>query len=313
MAKTVEYNAVLEGRDDLTSTLSIFRIVPDEPLPDDGPWFVPGQYMVIGLNNEAVPELGAVQRPMSIASAPETRDHIEFYIRFVSAPASKNPLTHLLWKTAPGDRVFIRPKPKGKFTVDDTVGWEDRRRKVFVSAGTGLAPFVSVVRSIHDREPGRDLGEFVILHGASYPDDLGYREELEALAKSSGLSYVPTVSRPHEAEKWDGPVGRAEDHFRAEKRGEFESLAGFDDGGLTPENAVVYICGLQGTIGATIERLLDRGFVPDDRKLRKALEVPEDTPASIFFEQYDSDPVIDLTDETHVAELRQRLHGVIDP
>jgi len=310
--KTIEYNATLAERDDLTDSLGIFRIVPDEPLPDGAPWFEPGQYMVIGLNNETVPELGAVQRPMSIASAPEERRHVEFYIRFVSKPASKNPFTHLLWKRRAGERIFVRAKPKGHFTIADTVGWEDRRRKIFVSAGTGLAPFVSVVRSLRHRDPSRDLGEVAILHGASYPADLGYREELEALVREAGLRYVPTVSRPKDGDGWRGAVGRAEDHFRAEHIDAFEERCGLARGELRPENAVLFVCGLQGTIGATIERLLGRGFVPDDKKLRKAFEVPEDLPASIFFEQYDSEPVIDLADEAKVATLRAELHAAID-
>ncbi len=311
MAKVLEYNAVLSKREDLTSSLGIFTVVPDVPLPAGESWFEPGQYMVLGLNNEAVPELGAVQRPMSIASAPEVTDSIEFYIRFVSAPASKNPFTHLLWKCAEGERMFIRPKPKGHFTVADTVGWDDPRKKVFVSAGTGLAPFVSVVRSAINREPGRDLGEYVILHGASYADDLGYREQLETWSSESGLHYVPTVSRPGECPGWEGPAGRAEDHFRPERLAELEARSGLDEGGMRPENAVLFVCGLQGTIGATIERLLERGFVPDDKKLRKAFEVPADTPSSIFYEQYDSDPVVDLTDEGHVAVLRDTLHAAL--
>ncbi len=309
--KVLDYNATLEARLDLTPSLGIFRVVPDEPLPSEEAWFEPGQYMVIGLNNEEVPELGAVQRPMSIASAPEEFSHVEFYIRFVSEPVSKNPLTHLLWKRAEGERVFIRPKPKGHFTVAHTVGWDDRRRKVFVSAGTGLAPFVSIVKSVNIREPDRDLSEFIILHGASYDADLGYREELSKLSGESGLVYIPTVSRPKEVEGWQGATGRAEDQFLPEKLEEFEERAGFSAGEMMPENTTIFICGLQGTIGATIERLLERGFVPQERKLRAALEVPEETPPSIFFEQYDSDPVIDLSDEGHVANLKSTLHGAL--
>ena len=311
MAKVLEYNATLAGRDDVTDALGIFRIVPDDPLPSDGPWFVPGQYMVLGLNNEEQTELGAVQRPMSIASAPEETGHIEFYIRFVAEPASSNPFTHQLWKRQEGDRIFIRPKPKGHFTVENTVGADDPRKKIFVSAGTGLAPFVSIVRSARIRTPGRDLGEYVILHGASYADDLGYREELERLSTDEGLHYIPTVSRPQLSPGWEGAQGRAEDHFRAERLEEFELRAGFEAGELRPDRAVLFVCGLQGTIGATIERLLDRGFVPDEKKLRRALEVPEEVPASIYFEQYDSDPVVDLTDESHVADLRSRLHRAL--
>ncbi|HIA26906.1 MAG TPA: hypothetical protein EYN79_02100 [Planctomycetes bacterium] len=307
MAKTLEYNATLSKRIDLTDSLAIFEITPDQPLPEGESWFTPGQYIVLGLNNEENVELGAVQRPMSIASACQDTDKVEFYIRYVSKPASKNPLTHLLWKIQEGERVFIRSKPKGKFTIEDTVGSEDSRLKIFVSAGTGLAPFVSIVRSYRLRNPGGDLGNFAILHGASYPIELGYRDELQSWAADEGLNYISTISRPAEAPDWSGVTGRVEDLFLEERLLKLESTLGLEPGGLRPDRALIYICGLQGTIGCTIERLLDRGFVPDDRRIRRVMEVPAEVEASTFFEQYDSDPVIDLKDEEKIAGLKRRM------
>src|SRR5690606_15083028 len=180
MAKELGYNATLVEREDLTPALAVFRIRPDAALPGEGPWFVPGQYLTIGLNNTGRPELGSVRRPMSIASAPERRDLVEFYIRYVDKPESDNPLTHLLWQARPGDRMFLRPQAIGKFTVEDTMG-HDARLKVCVAAGTGLAPFLSMVRSKVNQDPNVRLGDYAIIHGASYSKDLGYRAELEAL------------------------------------------------------------------------------------------------------------------------------------
>lgn len=310
MAKTLEYNATLSGRIDLTDSLALFQVTPDDPLPEGESWFTPGQYMVLGLNNEEKPELGSVQRPMSIASACQDRETIEFYIRYVSKPASKNPLTHLLWKSSTGERMFIRPKPKGKFTVEDTVGGDDPRLKVFVSAGTGLAPFVSIVRSHRLRHPGSDLGQYAVLHGASYANELGYREDLEEWSRESGLTYLPTISRPAEDPDWNGISGRVEDLFLEERIADLEAQLGLE-GGLSPVNALIYICGLQGTIGCTIERLIDRGFIPDNKRIRRVLEVPEEIEPSVFFEQYDSDPVIDLKDEEKVADLSRRVKAAI--
>lgn len=65
---------------------------------------------------------------------------LEFYIRYVSEPASENPLTHLLWKLSPGDRLYVTRKPDGKFTSPGACGDGDPRRRLFVAAGTGLAP-----------------------------------------------------------------------------------------------------------------------------------------------------------------------------
>ena len=56
MAKPLEYNATLTERVDITDALTLFRVTPDKQ-PEKTPWFVPGQYCVIGLNNEVKPEL----------------------------------------------------------------------------------------------------------------------------------------------------------------------------------------------------------------------------------------------------------------
>ena len=305
MAKPVTYNATLVERLDLTPQLAVFKVRPDEPVAGD-PQFVPGQYVTLGLNNEDRPDLGSVRRPMSIASAPEERDALEFYIRFVKVPESDNPLTHLLWRAKAGDRMFMRAKAVGKFTVSDTIGESDARLRVCVAAGTGLAPFLCMVRSAHMRDVGADLSGWAILHGASYPADLGYRRELEALTRQ-GLCYQGSISRPQESPDWRGDVGRVEDYFLKERLDDLERRLGLGAGELRPERSVIYICGLQGTIGKTIERLAARGFVPDNRKLRRALEVPDDVPASLFFEQYDKTPVIDLGDPRVLEPLRDRM------
>lgn len=306
MAKPLEYNASLTLRDDLTDSLAVFKVRPDQPWTAE-PLFVPGQYVVLGLNNEDRPELGSVLRPMSIVSAPGEGSELEFYIRYVHHPESDNPLTHLLWHLSSGDRMYMGPKIKGHFTLAHTLPEGDRRLKVCVAAGTGLAPFVSMVRQEVADDPAADLSSYIILHGASYPADLGYKDEMEGLAASHGLRYRATVSRPREAPDWDGDAGRVEDYFQADRLAETESSLGLEPGALAPERATVFICGLQGTIGQTILRLNHRGFVPENRKLRKALEIPAEVPASLFFEQYDTTPVIDLDDPELMATLRRQL------
>jgi ferredoxin--NADP+ reductase len=310
MAKPLTYNATLAERIDLTSALSIFRIQPDEP-PASRPWFTAGQYCVIGLNNEAKPELGSVRRSMSIASAPEDDGPTEFYIRWVSHPESDNPLTHLLWNVKAGDRVYMRPVAAGVFTIKDTIGDDDPRLRILVAAGTGSAPFVSMARSAVRRDPKADLSKLVILHGASYPDDLGYRDELIELGKTNGLRYFGTVSRPKEALGWTGDTGRVESYFAGERLADLEKRLGLPVGGLTPKSAAVLICGLQGTISSTLESLVDRGFVPDFKRIREALGVPSDLPASLFYEQYDTEPVINIKDPTVVEPLRARMQAAL--
>ena len=310
MAKPLEYNATLVERIDLTSALSIFRIQPDQA-PAERPWFVPGQYCVLGMNNAAKPELGSVRRSMSIASAPEDDGPVEFYIRWVAKPESENPLTHLLWTLKTGDRIYMRAVAAGVFTVKDTVGVEDTRLRVMVAAGTGSAPFLSMLRSEIRRNPSVDLSRWVLLHGASYPDDLGYREELARLVDRHRLKYWGTVSRPKEAAGWKGDTGRVEAFFEGARLDDLEQRLGLPRGGFTPKHAVVFICGLTGTIAGTVIPLVDRGFVPDFKRIREALGVPPELPASVFYEQYDTEPVINVKDPAIVDPLKARMQAAL--
>lgn len=318
MATVLEYNATLAERIDLTDALAIFRIRPDEALDvqEHGRVFLPGQYVTLGLNNVERPELGSVRRPMSIASSPEqARRHgeLEFYVRYVKTPESDNPLTHLLWKLRPGDRLHMRARPVGHFTLESTCGVDDTRYHVYVAAGTGLAPFTSIVFDRHARNLG--LSRDVVLHGASYPEELGYLDELNRLAHEHGLVYLPTVSRPpaptQDGPTWTGCRGRVEDCFLPERLPELELKIGLDPEHFTPEHCCVLICGLNGTIARVIERLLPRGFVPDNKRIRRALGIAESAPASLFFEQYDNDPPLSLKDPAEVERLKALLSPAI--
>ena len=68
--------------------------------------------------------------------------------------------------------------------------------------------------------------------------------------------------------------------------------------------------GSAGVIGDTVS-LLGRGFVPETRRLRRVLEVPEDAKASLFFEQYDTTPVIPVDDEEVMTRLKSELRAAL--
>lgn len=210
-------NATIVARADLTNTIAFFRVRPDGP-PDA---FVPGQYVALGVAAERV-----IERPYSIASSARRIDEgYELYVRLVSGGA----LTPLLFRTRAGDRVTLR-RPKGRFTLQP----DDRRTHLFVATGCGLAPFMSMLRTLDDDGAPRPV---VLLHGVSYADELGYRDELESLAADPrwSLRYVPTVSRPREArnEGWTGRTGRAEAVLSP-------LLAEL---GIAPERMVAHVCG----------------------------------------------------------------------
>lgn len=308
---SLKYNATLVGRVDMTNTLAIFRVQQDTAFEneDAGPAFEPGQYAVLGLNNEADLSKGYVRRAYSIASPPSETRWMEFYIRYVNQPTSNNPLTHLLWDLRVGDRIWVGSKIVGKFTLANTVGRDDPRLKVFVAAGTGLAPFVSMVRQIANHLPDNAPlpDDLIILHGASHPHDMGYQEDLEMMMNQLKRQYFQTVSRPHLHPDWSGDTGRVETFFDAEKLVDLEARLGREPGFLTPETSVVFVCGLQGTIAQTLIRLFRRGFVPNDRKIRQALKLPDHLAPSLFFEQYDTLPILDLQDDRLLNSIRESM------
>lgn len=303
----LNYNATITERRDLAEGLALFRVRHD--VPDFFSPFIPGQYAILGLNHE---EKGPVQRAYSIASAPFTLPDFEFYVRFVRDPASTNPLTHLLFNCTAGDRIYMGPKLLGKFTLEHELEPGDNRWRVCVAAGTGLAPFTSMVfQAQHDAGKAE---RFIVLHGARFPEDLGYKDEMER-ALNAGFPnprYFPTVSRPPEKPgSWpaDSFTGRVESLLAGDSLARLEALSPLGPGGLNPENAVVFICGLTGTIGTSLLNLFERGFVPAERRLRRELEIPTEVKGSVFFEQYDSEPILDLAN----PELKQHCQNLLAP
>src|SRR3569623_3668566 len=180
-----------------------------------------------------------------------------------------------------------------------------------VAAGTGSAPFVSMVRSELRRNPNVDLSQWVLLHGASYPADLGYRDELQRLAVENKLKYWGTVSRPKVAPVWKGDTGRVEAVCDGARLADLEQRLGLPAGGFTPKNVGVFICGLTGTITGTVVPLIDRGFIPDFKRIREALGVPAEMKDSVFYQQSDTEPEINIKDPAVVEPLRARMQAAL--
>ncbi len=230
------YNATLVHREDLTEDLAYFRIKMDGPATP----FVPGQYMTLGV----VADGKMLQRPYSIASAPATADTLGYEVFVRHVPIVR--FTTALWRLKVGHRARLIG-PKGKFMLEP----EDERTHLYVSTGTGIAPFLSMIRETMAEGKPR---ETVVINGCSFADELGYREELEAWEQDPAyrLTYVPTISRPKDARNagWTGRVGRAEQVIADTCR----------DLGIAPERTVVYICGNPEMILNVERTLMERDF-----------------------------------------------------
>jgi len=234
-----QYNASLVRREDETDSLAYFWIRFDgEPTP-----FEPGQYMTIGVMVDGK----IVQRPYSVASAPAVAGDTgyEMYVRRVQGGT----FTPLLFDLPVGHRMRMIG-PKGKFTLLP----DDDRVHVFISSGTGNAPFVAMMRQLLiDGRPRRT----VLLNGVSYAGELGYLPLLEGWASSGEypVTFVPTVSRPNDPSNaaWSGRTGRVESILAPV----------LDELGLTPANSIAYICGNPDMILSAEETLLGRGYAED--------------------------------------------------
>jgi ferredoxin--NADP+ reductase len=243
------YNARLVRREDETDSLAYVWVRFD----GDATPFEPGQYMTIGVFADG----RLVQRPYSVASSPRVAgtDGYEFYVRLVQG----GQFTPLLWRLPVGHGMRMIG-PKGKFMLEP----EDERTHLFISTGTGNAPFVSMMKTmLLDGAPRRAL----FINGVSYADEIGYRSLLEDWAASGTypVTYIPTVSRPDDPRNagWSGRVGRAE-----------AVLASIcDEHALTADNAIAYICGNPDMILAAEALLLDRGF--PEEQVKKELYWPK--------------------------------------
>jgi ferredoxin--NADP+ reductase len=161
-------------------------------------------------------------------------------------------------------------KPTGNaLTINERLpdGRKDERRIVCIGGGTGIAPFVSFAQHLHTIG---DKREVVVLHGASYVDELSYKGLFTKLEEESldrgkdkwNFRYRASISRPQEwfNRSWKGQTGRVESFLKPRNgsKSPLEELVGEK---ITKDNTSFYICGWQGTIDGVMDYLGPQGFV----------------------------------------------------
>jgi ferredoxin--NADP+ reductase len=263
-----QYNATVIGREEINPQLIILRVQPES----ESVSFVPGQFAVLGLlasepripesfPEEGVPNPGKlIRRAYSIASASVERRYLEFYLSLVTS----GELTPRLFALRPGSRIHLAPRVGGFFTLDRVA---PEKAVLLIATGTGLAPYISMLRTmlIHDTKR-----RFVVLHGARYSWDLGYRAELESLARlRPNLTYIPTITRPGEDPHFTGQSGRIQSLL---EQGLVENLSGLL---IDPALTDIFLCGNPEMIRKVKSMMVARGFVPDQGKESGTLHVEE--------------------------------------
>jgi ferredoxin--NADP+ reductase len=126
------YQARIVERRDLSADLWIIRVAPGGEFR-----YQPGQYATLGV----VDSQKHHERAYSIVSAPH-EELLEFFVELVP----QGELTPLLYPLQVGGEMTLRKVAKGRFTLDTTSG---RKNHLLLATVTGIAPFVSYVRSLH--------------------------------------------------------------------------------------------------------------------------------------------------------------------
>jgi ferredoxin--NADP+ reductase len=138
--------------------------------------FVAGQVLALGVTPTIAPRL------YSIASGEN-----DALIEILYSEKSDGSLTPMLSLLKPGDKIMVS-QPFGTFT-------QTSNSAVYIAAGTGIAPFMSRIRSGKADNP-------TVIHGASYPEFFYYSTELEAL----GRNYIRCCSRCSDDQLFQGRV-----------------------------------------------------------------------------------------------------------
>ena len=134
--------------------------------------FRSGEFVMIGLENGDKPLL----RAYSIVS-PSWDETLEFY----SIKVSDGPLTSSLQNLSKGDNVFLKPKSVGTLVLDALL---PSQRLILFSTGTGIAPFLSVIR---DPETYEKFDQVILTHTCRYKDELEYGKKVYEKTNNDNL------------------------------------------------------------------------------------------------------------------------------
>jgi CDP-4-dehydro-6-deoxyglucose reductase len=203
--------------------------------------FKAGQFV-----NIIVPPIGehkTVKRPYSIASPPSCKGFLDLTWKRVEGGY----VTNYLWTLKENDRMQIQG-PLGHFTLKHPLP----KTIIFVSTGTGIAPFRSMIPEILKNSNGHEVWN---IFGNRYEDEILYKDEFEQLAKEhSNFHNIFTISRP---KNWKG-----ETHYV-----QFMVKKYIAD----PHHKHIYVCGLKNMISEVLKTAIEMGFERNQ----------------IFFEKYD--------------------------
>ena len=142
--------------------------------------FKNGEFCMLGLDAEPRPIL----RAYSICST-NYDDHLEF----LSIKVPNGPLTSRLQHLKENDEVIVNPKCTGSLVTDYVF---EKKNLVLLSTGTGIAPFMSIVRDIETYNKFKNV---YLFHTVRTVNELAYLNTLQLLQNAFRFRYIPTVTQ----------------------------------------------------------------------------------------------------------------------
>jgi len=193
--------------------------------------FEAGQFVRIALDIDGQ----RVARAFSFVNAPQDPT-LEFYGVIVP----QGPLSPRLARLESGDALYVAPNPAGFLVLSEV---PDAETLWLVSTGTGLAPFLSILRT---ETPWRRFKNVVVVHAVRYARELVYREVIEKMA----ARYVTMVSRETRSGSLAGRIPAAI------KDGRLEAAAGL----AISARSHFMLCGNPDMLKDTTAVLIERGL-----------------------------------------------------
>lgn len=200
--------------------------------------FEAGQFVRIALDIDA----GRVARPFSFVNAPED-PMLEFY----GIVVPEGPLSPRLARLEKNDRLQIATNPAGFLVLSEV---PDGETLWLVSTGTGIAPFLSIVRTA---APWRRFRNVVLVHAVRHARELAYRELIAEMQRTrhNFFHYVTFVSREAAPGSLAGRIPAAM------RDGRLEAAAGLR---LDAQGAQVMLCGNPDMLKDAAAALAARGM-----------------------------------------------------